>query len=120
MGTTTELLAIVSGCVVNMSLNDSSTLDHLKEQDQDLYHAARRVYWTAFVLDRFHASSRSKDAVIPLRSGSLSRDDHLALGDVGYYLACMFVRSLPECFLLIVFRCCPDCGPSSLRNSSRQ
>jgi hypothetical protein len=88
MGTTTELLANVSACVVNMGLNDSSTLDHLKEQDQDLYHTARRVYWTAFVLDRFHASSRSKDAIMPLRAGVLLRDDHLALGDVGYYLAC--------------------------------
>jgi hypothetical protein len=49
---------------------------------------ARRVFWAAFILDRFHASGHSKDMMLPLQAGSLSRDDHTALGgDVGYHLA---------------------------------
>jgi hypothetical protein len=49
---------------------------------------ARRVFWTAFILDRFHASGHSKDIMLPLQSGVLSRDDYAALGgDVGYHLA---------------------------------
>ena len=59
----------------------------MKEQDHEVYQTARRVYWTALILDRFHASSRSKDMMIRRYSGTLSRDDFAALGEVGYYLA---------------------------------
>lgn len=60
----------------------------LREHDQDTYLAARRVFWTAFILDRFYAAGRSKDIMIPLHSGSPSRDDHAALGgDISYHLA---------------------------------
>jgi hypothetical protein len=63
-------------------------LTKLKEQDREIYLTARRVFWTAFILDRFHASGHSKDLMLPVQSGGLSRDDYLALGgDVGYHLA---------------------------------
>jgi hypothetical protein len=63
-------------------------LNKFKEQDREVYLTARRVFWTAFILDRFHASSHSKDIMLPLQSGGLSRDDYAALGsDVGYHLA---------------------------------
>jgi hypothetical protein len=88
MGNTTELLGLIAACIINTGLNDVKTLDLLRQQDHDMYQTARRVFWTAFILDRFHASSRSKDTVIPLRSGTLLRDDYSALGEVGYHLAC--------------------------------
>jgi hypothetical protein len=101
-GTTTELLGQIAGCIVSTGLNDSRILDVLKEQDQDLYHTARRVFWTAFVLDRFHASSRSTNAVIPLLSGTLSHEDRSALGEVGYHLACEFISfPLDYCLLML-------------------
>lgn len=87
MGSTTGLLARISACIADAGINDTRTLAVMKEQDQELHQTARRVYWTAFILDRFHASSRSKDMMIRRYSGTLSRDDYSALGEVGYYLA---------------------------------
>jgi hypothetical protein len=92
IGSTAQLLGQIAGCITESGLNDSRTLDLLREQDQEAYSAARRVFWTAYILDRLHASSRSKDVMLPLHSGSLSRDEYTALGgDVGYHLA----RRLP-------------------------
>jgi hypothetical protein len=59
----------------------------MKEQDLEVYQTARRVYWTALIIDRFHASSQSTDMMIRRYSGKLSRDDYSALGEVGYHLA---------------------------------
>jgi len=87
VGSTTGLLARVSACIADAGINDTRTLAVMKEQDQELHQTARRVYWTAFILDRFHAYSRSKDMMIRRYSGTLSRDDYSALGEVGYYLA---------------------------------
>jgi hypothetical protein len=83
-----QLLGQITGCISDAGVNDSRTLNRLKEQDREVYLAARRVFWTAFILDRFHACSHSKDIMLPLQSGGLSRDDYTALGgDVGYNLA---------------------------------
>ncbi|EDU40962.1 Zn-clus multi-domain protein [Pyrenophora tritici-repentis] len=87
VGSTTALLARISACIVDAGINDSRTMTAVKEQDQEVFQTARRVYWTAFILDRFHASSRSKDMMIRRHAGTLSRDDYSALGEVGYYLA---------------------------------
>ena len=88
VGSTAQLLGQISGCIADAGLNDARTLSILRDHDQDTYLTARRVFWTAFMLDRFHASSRSKDIMLPLHAGSLSRDDHQALGgDIGYHLA---------------------------------
>lgn len=87
VGSTAQLLGQIAGCFTDAGLNDARTLNLLREQDQEVFQTARRVFWTAFILDRFHASSRSKDMMLPLHSGSLSRDDYLALGEVGYHLA---------------------------------
>jgi hypothetical protein len=83
-----QLLGQLAGCISDAGMNDARTLNRLKEQDREVYLTARRVFWTAFILDRFHASSHSKDIMLPLQSGGLSRDDYTALGgDVGYHLA---------------------------------
>jgi hypothetical protein len=90
VGSTSQLLGQIAGCFADAGMNDSRVLNVLREQDLESFYAARRVFWTAFILDRFHASARSKDLMLPLHSGSLSRDDYVALGDVGYHLARKF------------------------------
>jgi hypothetical protein len=71
----------------------------MKEQDREIYLTARRVFWTAFIIDRFHASGHSKDLMLALHSGGLSRDDHLALGgDVGYNLTRTSLINSPHTF----------------------
>ncbi len=87
VGSTTKFLGQMAGHMNDTGINDPRTLNLLKEQDQEMFQMARRVFWTAFILDRFHAASRSKDLALPLHPGSLSRDDFSALGEVGYYLA---------------------------------
>jgi hypothetical protein len=92
VGSVAQLLGQLAGCIADAGLNDARTLNALKEQDREVYLNARRVFWTAFIMDRFHASGHSKDIMLPLQSGGLSRDDHLALGgDVGYNLAREYV-----------------------------
>lgn len=87
VGSTTGLLARISACIADAGINDARALSSIKEQDHEVYQTARRAYWTALILDRFHASSRSKDMMIRRYAGTLSRDDYSALGEVGYYLA---------------------------------
>jgi hypothetical protein len=83
-----QLLGQLAGCISDEGINDARVLNRLKEQDREVYMTARRVFWAAFILDRFHASGHSKDMMLPLQAGSLSRDDYTALGgDVGYHLA---------------------------------
>jgi len=88
VGSVAQILGQLAGCIADAGLNDARTLSILKEQDREVYSTARRVFWAAFIIDRFHASGHSKDIMLPLQSGGLSRDDHVALGgDVGYNLA---------------------------------
>lgn len=88
VGSTAQLLGQLAGCINDAGLNDTRTLNMLKEQDREIYITARQVFWTAFILDRFHASAYNKDIMLPLQSGGLSRDDFSAMGgDVGYHLA---------------------------------
>lgn len=87
VGSTAQLLGQLAGFITDLGLNDSRTLSALKEQDIEAFQMARRVFWSAFILDRFHASSRSKDIMLPLHVGSLTRDDFSALGEAGYHLA---------------------------------
>ncbi|KAF1911098.1 hypothetical protein BDU57DRAFT_543480 [Ampelomyces quisqualis] len=83
-----QLLGQLAGCISDEGINDSRVLNKLKEQDREVYLTARRVFWAAYIMDRFHASGHSKDLMLPLQSGGLSRDDYLALGgDVAYHLA---------------------------------
>lgn len=87
VGSTTELLGQIAGRIADVGLNDSRILNMLKEQDYEVYQAARRTFWTAVIFDRFYASSRSKDTMLPQHTGDLTRDDFSALGEVGYHLA---------------------------------
>ncbi|KAF2025862.1 hypothetical protein EK21DRAFT_75499 [Setomelanomma holmii] len=88
VGSTAQVLGQLAGCINDAGLNDARTLNVLKEQDREIYMTARQVFWTAFILDRFHASAHNKDIMLPLHSSGLSRDDFSALGgDVGYHLA---------------------------------
>ena len=88
VGSIAQLLGQLAGCITDAGLNDSRTLNMVKEQDREVYLTARRVFWAAFILDRFHASGHNKDIMLPLQSGVLSRDDYSALGgDVGFHLA---------------------------------
>lgn len=83
-----QLLGQIAGCISDEGVNDSRKLNKFKDQDREVYLTARRVFWSAIILDRFHAASHNKDLMLPLRSGGLSRDDYAALGgDVGYHLA---------------------------------
>ncbi|KAH8730672.1 hypothetical protein GQ44DRAFT_767853 [Phaeosphaeriaceae sp. PMI808] len=87
-GNMSELLGILAACIDDAGLNNPGTLEMLKERDREVYLASRRVFWTAFILDRFHASGHNKSLKLPLLSGGLSRDDYMALGgDVGFHLA---------------------------------
>lgn len=81
------LLGQINGLIALNGLNDSATLAMLKQQDLELFHSARRVYWVARILDSFYASSKSKDTMFEQRGTELLRDDITALGDVGYHLA---------------------------------
>lgn len=87
VGSISQLLGQMAGCITETGLNDARVLNALKDQDHEVFQSSRRVFWSAFILDRFHASSRSKDIMLPLYVGSLTRDDRSALGDVGYHLA---------------------------------
>lgn len=82
-----ELLGRTFGRMSDMGVNDAKVLSALREQDHESFQAARRLFWVTFILDRFHASSMSKDIQMPLFCGSVSRDDNHALGDAGYHLA---------------------------------
>ena len=87
IGSTAELLGRLAGCVSESGLNDMKVLGALREHDYEVYQAARRTFWIAFILDRFYAASRDKNTLLPSHSGSVSRDDYIALGEAGYHLA---------------------------------
>lgn len=87
-----ELLGRLAARVAELRLNDSRILATIKDQDYETFEASRRLFWATFILDRFHASSRTTDTLLPLHCGSLSRDDFNALGEVGYNLARKSVR----------------------------
>jgi hypothetical protein len=114
IGSTTGLLGRISACIADAGINDSRTLTAMKEQDLEVYQTARRVYWTALIIDRFHASSQSTDMMIRRYSGKLSRDDYSALGEVGYHLArkCGSIHVIRHQLMFI--RCCPDRRSNSL------
>jgi hypothetical protein len=90
IGSTAELLGRLAGCISESGLNDAKILASLREHDHEVYEAARRTFWVAFILDRFYAASRDKNTLLPPHSGSVSRDDFNALGEVGYHLARKF------------------------------
>ena len=87
MGRSAEYIGRVAGRMSDLGLNDSKILSNIRDQDIEAYEVARRLFWVVFILDRFHASSMSKDLLLPLFCGSVSRDDNLALGEIGYHLA---------------------------------
>ncbi|KAF2193374.1 hypothetical protein K469DRAFT_745006 [Zopfia rhizophila CBS 207.26] len=82
-----ELLGRVAGRISELGINDVKVITSIREQDHETFEVARRLFWVVFILDRFHASSMSKDIMMPLYCGSVSRDDLSALGDVAYHLA---------------------------------
>ncbi|KAJ4359843.1 uncharacterized protein N0V89_000399 [Didymosphaeria variabile] len=86
VGNSAELLGRIAGVVTEIGLDDAKTLASLREQDLELYQAARQTFWVAFTLDRFHASSRSKNLMLPIHEGSPSREDHKLLGEEAYHL----------------------------------
>ncbi|KAF1977316.1 hypothetical protein BU23DRAFT_550647 [Bimuria novae-zelandiae CBS 107.79] len=87
VGNSAELLGRIAGVVTDIGLDDAKTLASLREQDFELYQAARQTFWVAFILDRFHASSRSKNIMLPLHEGSPSREDYKLLGEEAYHIA---------------------------------
>lgn len=97
VGNSAELLGRIAGVVTEIGLDDGKTLSALREQDIELYQAARQTFWVAFILDRFHASSRSKNLMLPVHEGSPSRDDHKLLGEEAYHLVRKSSSACPEC-----------------------
>ncbi|KAF2468487.1 uncharacterized protein BDR25DRAFT_55263 [Lindgomyces ingoldianus] len=87
MTNTAELLGRLAGRISELGLNDSKVLNNIREQDHENFESARRLFWVVFILDRFHASSMSRDIVLPLYCGSVSREDFSALGELAYHLA---------------------------------
>ena len=87
MGTAAEYIGRVAGRFSDLRINDTKHLSSIREQDIELFEVARRLFWVVFILDRFHASSMSKDILLPLHCGSVSREDNVALGETGYHLA---------------------------------
>jgi hypothetical protein len=87
VGNTSELLSRVSGCFQDVGINDAKVLAALRDQDTETYEAARRTFWVALMLDRFHATSRSRDIVLPLYPGRLTRADYNMLGETSFHLA---------------------------------
>jgi hypothetical protein len=87
MGSAAELIGRAAGRMSELGLNDAKILNSVREQDLEAYEVARRLFWVVFILDRFHASSMAKDLLLPLYCGTVSRDDSVALGEVGYHLA---------------------------------
>lgn len=87
VGNAAELLGRIAGVISDIGLDDAKTMASLRDQDVELYQASRQTFWVAFILDRFHASSRSKNIMLPLHEGSPSRDDFKLLGEEAYHLA---------------------------------
>ncbi|KAF2642803.1 hypothetical protein P280DRAFT_396283 [Massarina eburnea CBS 473.64] len=87
IGSTAELLGRLAGCINETGLNDAKVISTLREHDHEVFQAARRTFWIAFILDRFYAASRDKNTLLSPHSGSVSREDFEALGDLGYHLA---------------------------------
>ncbi|KAF2020872.1 hypothetical protein BU24DRAFT_10138 [Aaosphaeria arxii CBS 175.79] len=87
IASTSELLGRLAGRISELGINDAKIVAALRDQDRELYEDSRRLFWTAFILDRFNASNKGRDMVLPLYAGSVSRDDYDALGEVGYHLA---------------------------------
>ncbi|KAF2276694.1 uncharacterized protein EI97DRAFT_432941 [Westerdykella ornata] len=81
------LLARLAGMVIATGLYDAKMLERLRDQDRETLEEARRVFWVAFILDRFLASVRGKDSLLPMHYGSASREDLNAMGEVAFYLA---------------------------------
>ena len=86
VGNAAELLGRIAGVITEIGLDDAKTLASLRDQDTELYQASRQTFWVAFILDRFHASSRSKNIMLPLHEGSPSREDFKLLGEEAYHL----------------------------------
>ena len=84
---TSSLLGQIAGYFNEFGIHDPRKLNYLEEHDQELFQTARRVFWTAFILDRFHAPNRPRDFAISLLHNSPSREDFNALGEVGYHVA---------------------------------
>lgn len=82
-----EILGRVTGRISDLGINDVKIINSIREQDPEAVDVARRLFWAVFILDRFHASSVSKDLLMPLTCGSVSREDQQAMGDVGFHLA---------------------------------
>jgi hypothetical protein len=82
-----ELLGRLSGRISDLGLNDAKIIGTLREQDRETHDEARRLFWVTFILDRFYASAKSKDAILPSNCGMVSRDDYDALGEISYHLA---------------------------------
>ena len=87
VGNAAELLGRIAGVITETGLDDAKTLALLRDQDFELYQTARQTFWVAFILDRFHASSRDKNIMLPLHEGSPSREDYKLLGEEAYHLA---------------------------------
>jgi hypothetical protein len=86
VGNAADLLGRLAGRISELGLNDTKVMRALREQDQDSFETSRRLFWVTFNLDRFHASSRGKDIALPLYSGSVTREDFVALGENAYHL----------------------------------
>jgi hypothetical protein len=105
-GRTADLLGRLSGRISHLGLNDAKVVETLREQDRETFDETRRLFWVGFILDRFHASGRDKDTVLPTRCGIVSRDDFHALGEIGYHLARKCFQKLSVDFSNTPIRSC--------------
>ncbi|KAF2655236.1 hypothetical protein K491DRAFT_716458 [Lophiostoma macrostomum CBS 122681] len=86
-GNTADLLGRLAGRISELGLNNAKVVLPLREADRETFDDCRRLFWVAFILDRFHAAARSKDPILPVQCGTVSRDDFIALSEPGYHLA---------------------------------
>ena len=95
-----EWLGRAVGVITHLKLNSISSREKFAGNDEDTDDKlGRRVYWSVFILDRWHAASMSGLFQLPEHYSVLVTEDEVVLGNVTYQLArtyhiAMYRRSL--------------------------
>lgn len=90
-----EWLGRAVGMITHLKLNSISAREKFVGTDEDTDDKlGRRVYWSIFILDRWHAASISGLFQLPEHCSTLVAEDEVALGDIPYQLARMYQEAI--------------------------
>ena len=86
-----EWLGRAVGMISHLKLNSIPSREKLVIGDEDTDDKlGRRVYWSVFILDRWHAASTSGLFQLPEHYSVLIAEDETVLGNIPYQLARMY------------------------------